>query len=81
MCSPDKLRTSSNAVQVETALRESEQRLRWLAAIVESSYDAIISTDIGRNIITWNHAAERLFGYTAEEVIGKPCYSDSARPP
>src|SRR5262249_822967 len=66
-------------VQVETALRESEQRLRWLASIVESSNYPIVSTSfervrpgIKRVISPWNGAAERLFGYTSDEVIGQP---------
>ena len=68
-------------VQVETALRESEQRLRWLASIVESSNDPIVSVStsiervsagIERVITTWNGAAERLFGYASDEVIGRP---------
>ena len=59
-------------VQVETALRESEQRLRWIGSVVESSDDAIVSKNLDGIITSWNKGAERLFGYTAEEAIGQP---------
>jgi PAS domain S-box-containing protein len=43
-----------------------------LAAIVESSDDAIVSKDLNGIIATWNAGAERIFGYRSEEVVGKP---------
>jgi PAS domain S-box-containing protein len=48
-----------------------EQLNRTLAAVVETSHDAIISEDLNSIISTFNRGAERLFGYRAEEVIGK----------
>jgi PAS domain S-box-containing protein len=50
----------------------AEQSASRLAAIVEWSDDAIIAKDLNGIIAAWNEGAERLFGYMAEEVIGKP---------
>jgi PAS domain S-box-containing protein len=56
----------------EQRIRETEARYRTLAAIVESSGDAILTKDLNGVITSWNRGAQRLFGYTAEETIGKP---------
>jgi PAS domain S-box-containing protein len=57
---------------IEVALHESEQRLRYLAAIVESSDDAIISKSLDGIITSWNSGAERVFGYSMQEAVGQP---------
>jgi PAS domain S-box-containing protein len=58
--------------EADRALRERRAQFQWLASIVESSNDAIISKDIDGVITSWNKGAERIFGYLAEEAIGKP---------
>ena len=58
--------------EIEAALRESEQQLRWLASIVDSSDDAIVSKNLDGIITSWNSGAERVFGYSASEAIGQP---------
>jgi PAS domain S-box-containing protein len=60
------------AFQDITERKEAEVAKVRLAAIVESSDDAIISKDLNGVITSWNHGAEQLFGYRDSEIIGKP---------
>lgn len=62
-----------SAIIRDISLRKSYQlKLNELAAIVETSDDAIISKDLNGIIKTWNKGAQDIFGWTAEEAIGKP---------
>ncbi len=60
----------TQAVDV-TEQRRAEEGVARLAAIVESSDDAILSTALDGTVLTWNGAAERMYGYTATEIVGK----------
>ena len=61
----------SSIVRDITADKQAEQVAMQLAAIVESSSEAIIGLDLAGKITNWNTAAEKLYGYAAEDAIGK----------
>ena len=67
------LAASNLALSLQSAAREkAEETLHQLAAIVEHSNDAIFATTLDGTVLTWNAAAERLYGYTEEEMRGRP---------
>jgi PAS domain S-box-containing protein len=55
-----------------TDRKQAEELRGRLAAVVECSDDAIVTKTLDGTITTWNPGAERIFGYTAQEIVGKP---------
>lgn len=62
---------ASKVARDVTQIREAERTSAYLSAIIESSDDAIVSKDLNGFITSWNKSAERIFGYTASEIIGR----------
>ena len=58
-------------VQDITERKKAEEKIQILANVVESSNDAILTKSLDGNIISWNKGAEKIYGYSAEEILGK----------
>lgn len=56
----------------ETAVADLQEVRALLAAVVDSSEDAVVSKTLQGVVTSWNAAAERLFGWTAAEMVGQP---------
>jgi diguanylate cyclase (GGDEF)-like protein/PAS domain S-box-containing protein len=63
---------ASTVIRDLRATRQAERSVRLLSAIVESTDEAILSWSPAERILSWNPGAEAMFGYTAEEALGKP---------
>ena len=68
---PDRRQRTPVAAELPPQMANDEQARAFLASIVESSDDSIIGTDMEGRILSWNGGAERLWGYSAAETIGR----------
>ena len=62
-------------IQDITERKKAEEKIQSLANIVESSDDAIITESLDNIITSWNKGAEQVYGYSAEEILGKPIFT------
>ncbi len=58
-----------------TERKHAEEQIKRLADIVDSSDDAIIGEDLNGTILSWNKGAEKMYGYSAREMVGKPIFN------
>lgn len=71
----DDLPVKLRGVMVDiTEHKRSEETRAFLANITEHATDAIVGLDLDTKIVTWNRGAERIFGYSAQEILGKPWF-------
>jgi diguanylate cyclase (GGDEF)-like protein/PAS domain S-box-containing protein len=63
---------ATEAVERAQLEQQERQAKETLAAVIDASPVAIVCADTNRNIVLWSRAAERIFGYSAEEVLGQP---------
>lgn len=66
------LRLFTGVMRDVTRRKQAEESNRWLATLVESSGDAVIGKTLDGVVLSWNQGAEKIYGYTAEEMIGRP---------
>ncbi|MEW6330609.1 MAG: PAS domain S-box protein, partial [Pseudomonadota bacterium] len=66
------LRLFTGIMRDITKRREAEESSRWLATLVESTGDAVVGKTLDGIVLSWNYGAEKIYGYTAKEMIGRP---------
>ena len=62
-----------------TERKRAEERILQQAALLDQAQDAILVRDLEQNILFWNKGAEKIYGWTAEEVVGKNVFKESSR--
>ncbi|WP_096360467.1 EAL domain-containing protein [Sulfuricaulis limicola] len=66
------LRLFTGVMRDVTRRKEAEESSRWLATLVESTGDAVVGKTLDGVVLSWNYGAEKIYGYTASEMIGRP---------